>query len=291
LNTLSSLIYGEKEGFNHERIRNLEAAEMSLIVPILLFAGITIALGAKWQIKSKIVWIWISFIALLYGATVILLGLYVPNMSAYHIGLAGFLQSIIITVIALLASFFRDPERIPPQTNGNILSPADGEVVYVKKIEKNEFPFSIKGKNFIPLSELTKNDFISSGGYQIGIGMNFLNVHVNRAPISGKISLLNRVPGRFHSLKQIKSLLENERVCTIICGEKVDICVVQIASRLVRRIITYIERDSLVKSGQRIGMICFGSQVDLLIPYNQDIKIMVNEKDEVKAGVTIIAKY
>jgi hypothetical protein len=147
LNTLSSLIYGEKEGFNHERIRNLEAAEMSLIVPILLFAGITIALGAKWQIKSKIVWIWISFIALLYGATVILLGLYVPNMSAYHIGLAGFLQSIIITVIALLASFFRDPERIPPQTNGNILSPADGEVVYVKKIKKR-IPIFHQGEKF-----------------------------------------------------------------------------------------------------------------------------------------------
>ena len=254
---------------------------MSLIYPILIFALLTMAAGMKWQIKTKIISGWLLFISLLYCLSIVLFRRYDPQIPAYIIGSAGFLQSVILTAIVLLACFFRDPERIPPETTRSILSPADGEIVYVKKIEKNEFPFAVKKNRYIPLSELTKNDFISSGGYQIGIGMNFLNVHVNRAPIAGQVSQLNKIHGKFRSLKMIQSLLENERVSTTIHGEKIDVCVVQIASRLVRRIITYIEKDHFVKSGQRIGMICFGSQVDLLIPHDDAIQIQVREKYEV----------
>jgi phosphatidylserine decarboxylase len=207
------------------------------------------------------------------------------------VGVIGFMQSVLISIAGLLICFFRDPERNPPKDRNSILSPADGEIVYIKKINKDEFPFAIKKRNHIPLSELTRNDFISCGGYQVGIGMNFLNVHVNRSPITGQVMQLNKIRGKFESLRKIKSLLENERVSTVIQGDKMSVCVVQIASRLVRRIISYIDTGHLVKSGQRIGMICFGSQVDVLIPNGKDLKILVKEKDEVKAGLSIIAKY
>lgn len=264
---------------------------MNLITPLVVFAVMVFLAGTKWQIKSKTLFIWICVISLLYVIVVGLLSRYAPNLPTFTIGMIGFLQSFVITASCLLACFFRDPERVSPELRNSILSPADGKIIYIKKIDKDEFPFAVKKRHHIPLTELIQNDFIVSGGYQIGISMNFLNVHVNRAPISGKVTYLKKIPGKFKSLRHVKSLLENERVCTVIKGEKLDVCVVQIASRLVRRIITYIEMGHRVVSGQRIGMICFGSQVDLLLPYDPGVEILVKENDEVKACLSVIARY
>jgi phosphatidylserine decarboxylase len=264
---------------------------MYYILPIVILAVLITSLGVKWEIKKKIVFLWILFIAFIYSITVYLLRLFMPDLSMIVLGLIGFVQSIIITVAVMLICFFRDPERIPPEKERAVISPADGEIVYVKKINKGEFPFSVKNKNYIPLKELTKEDFILSGGYQIGIGMNFLNVHVNRAPIGGQIVKLKRIPGRFYSLKNISSLLKNERVCTIINGDKIQIAIIQIASRLVRRIVPFIREGEAVKLGQRIGMIKFGSQVDILIPNGKEVKMLVKVNDEVKAGISVIAEY
>lgn len=259
--------------------------------PFVIFGFIAIAIGKKWQIKSKhiVYWLVVSFV--LYCITASVLSLCFPTLSKQITGFIGFIQSMILSFLVLLVCFYRDPERTPPERRDVILSPADGTIVYIKKIKKNEFPFATKKGNIIPLSELTKIDYIKTGGYQVGIAMNFLNVHVNRAPIEGKISLLKRINGRFMSLRHIRSLLENERLCTIIHNENIDVCVVQIASRLVRRIITFIGPDSYVAAGQRIGTIRFGSQVDLLIPKNDKIRITAKEKEEVKAGLSIIAEY
>ena len=264
---------------------------MYYILSIVIFGVLIISLGVKWEIKMKIVFPWILFITVIYSTTIYLLRLLMPDLSTIVLGLIGFLQSFIITAAVMLICFFRDPERIPPQKDNVVISPADGQIVYIKKIAKGEFPFSVKGKNRIPLSELTTEEFITSGGYQIGIAMNFLNVHVNRAPIEGKIIRLIRIPGEFYSLKRISSLLENERVCTIFQGNDIKVAIVQIASRLVRRIVAFLREGDSVKLGQRIGMIKFGSQVDLLIPGEKNVKILVKTKDEIKAGVTIIASY
>jgi len=153
-----------------------------------------------------------------------------------------------------------------------------------------DFPIAIKGKNKIPLSEFTGEDFISDRGIQIGIAMSFIHVHVNRSPIQGKISKIRRVPGEFNSLKHINSLLENERVFTQINSKNLKIGIVQIASRLVRRIESYKNENDNVEIGERIGIIKFGSQVDLLID-NPDVKINIKLGDEVKAGFSVLAEY
>ena len=197
---------------------------------------------------------------------------------------------IFISIATVAYFFFRDPERIPPQTKNAILSPADGRVIYINEISNGEFPMAVKGKNKIPLAEFTSDNFISDKGIQIGVAMSFLHVHVNRSPIDGKIEKIKRVPGLFNSLKHINSLLENERVFTQIHSENIKLGIVQIASRLVRRIDSYKKEGEKVSIGERIGIIKFGSQVDLLID-RQDLKINVKVGDEVKAGLTILAEY
>jgi phosphatidylserine decarboxylase len=203
----------------------------------------------------------------------------------------GVFQSVIISALAILLFFFRDPERIPPLNEKSILSPADGTILYIKRIEKGEFPFAVKGRNKIPLSEFTQGEVISENGIQVGIGMNFLNVHVNRAPIDGRVIKLKRIPGNFFSLRHLNALLENERVVTIIEGDGIKVVIVQIASRLVRRIVSCVEEGYRVARGERIGAISFGSQVDLLFDAKKDLRLHVKEKEEVKAGISIIATY
>ncbi len=120
--------------------------------------------------------------------------------------------------------------------------------------------------------------------------MTYIHVHVNRSPIDGKVVKIKRIPGQFNSLKHLSSLLENERVFTQINSEKIKLGIVQIASRLVRRIESYKKENEKVSIGERIGIIKFGSQVDLLIN-KPDIKINTKVGDEVKAGLSILAEY
>jgi phosphatidylserine decarboxylase len=197
---------------------------------------------------------------------------------------------IVISLLTIAYLFFRDPDRISPQIENAILSPADGKVIYIKEITNGEFPIAIKGKNKIPLSEFTSENFLSGRGIQIGIEMTYIHVHVNRSPIDGEIVKIKRIPGQFNSLKHLSSLLENERVFTQINSEKIKLGIVQIASRLVRRIESYKKENEKVSIGERIGIIKFGSQVDLLID-KPDIKINTKVGDEVKAGLSILAEY
>ena len=195
------------------------------------------------------------------------------------------------TIVTILAFFFRDPERLPPSGERIILSPADGTVLYIKKIQRGEFPFAIKGRNKISLKEFVEEDFFPGSGYQIGIGMNLLNVHVNRTPIKGKVVYSKKVQGGFSTLRNLDSLLKNERVITIFDRGEIRVGVVQIASRLVRRIVSYLKEGDEAEKGERMGMIRFGSQVDLLIPAKPGLQIEVREKEEVLAGLSVIASY
>ncbi len=89
----------------------------------------------------------------------------------------------------------------------------------------------------------------------------------------------------------MSSLLENERLFTIVDGDAIRVGIVQIASRLVRRITPYVKEGDNVQIGQRLGVIRFGSQVDLLIPIGRKLRIVVRPKDEVTAGISILATY
>lgn len=196
---------------------------------------------------------------------------------------------LIIAVLLILWRFYRDPERKPQEGENTILSPADGNIIYIKRIENGKVPFSEKNGRKFPLTEFVESDLFSSGGYVIGISMTYLDVHVNRAPMAGRVTFIKHIKGLFFSLKKADALLKNERVLTVIDNGRFKIGIVQIASRLVRRIVPYVQEASMVLKGERIGMIKFGSQVDLIIPNLSSLKIEVKLRDHVKAGITRIA--
>jgi phosphatidylserine decarboxylase len=193
--------------------------------------------------------------------------------------------------LALLIRFFRDPERIPPKGQSIILSPADGLIKYIKHIEKGEIPISSKGSEKVKLSPPLMDVFKNGKGYLIGIGMTFLDVHVTRAPIEGRLTYFEHVLGSFISLKREDAPYRNERVIEIIESEKCKVGFIQIASRMVRRIVSYVKQGDELALGQRVGMITFGSQVDVVLPELPNLKIKVALGQQVYAGQSIIAEF
>jgi len=211
----------------------------------------------------------------------------------------SWLQVIMIEIalIVILAAtvgiykFYRDPQRVPPKDPSIIVSPADGRVLYVKKVVSGQVPYSIKGGNTYKLEELTNTSLLNDAYYTIGIMMTILDVHVNRTPIKGQVIALKHTPGQFMSLRKEQATVKNERLTTVIEQGNFKVAVVQIASRLVRRIQSYLEVGQGVELAQRLGMIKFGSQVDLVIPRIKNLRIDVMPGDEVKAGVSVLARY
>jgi len=264
------------------------------MIYIVLFLTVTLILmilSAKWELDRKIAFPWAILMGMLACTTIALIKRAGYNLHPLQLFFFAGSQALILSLIAVLILFFRNPERTPPAQEGIIVSPADGIIKYVKEIHNNEFPFALKNKNTIPLSEFVGTDITVGNGIQIGIGMSLLDVHINRGPIAGKISFLRRIPGTFNSLKKINSLLENERVAAIIEGREIKIGIVLIASRLVRRICIYLTEGTEVAIGQRIGMIRFGSQVDVIMPMSRTLKINVKPGDKVKAGASILATF
>lgn len=200
--------------------------------------------------------------------------------------------------------FFRNPERIVPDGN-NIVSPADGTVVYIRKIDNSLVPMSIKGKKEIKLNEIIKVGPLKEFPYYIiGVFMHPTSVHINRAPIKGVIRkivytksrnlpmtlmwwrvLSGKRPYELYS----RHIIENERNTTLIEGE-IPLYVVQIGDVYVNKIESWIKENESVEKGQRIGIIKMGSQVDIVFPASPYIKIIVNEGQKVKAGESILAK-
>lgn len=260
-----------------------------ILIGVLAFT--LTAMGRKWQLKPKHFLPWVvAMIALGCAALAAIFNLR-PETPWWLAGGLALAVCYASTLSAILYFFFRDPERTSPGDDRQIVSPADGTVIYIKKIENGRFPFAVKNNNTIPLSDFVAADFVPEDGVQIGIAMNFLNVHVNRSPISGMVKLVRRIPGEFKSLKHIASLLENERVLMVVKGGDLEIGMVQIASRLVRRIVPFVAEGQLIPQGARVGVIRFGSQVDLLIPATPGVDVTVQVGDEVTAGETVIATH
>ena len=151
--------------------------------------------------------------------------------------------------------FFRDPERTPSGGEDDAVSPADGRVISIK-----------------------------DGA--ISIFMNIHNVHVNRAPLAGTVTQIDYKPGGYIPAFNKDSQV-NERNYVVISTEHGNLELTQIAGVLTRRIVSYISKGSRVKRGERIGMIRFGSRVDVIIPQGYDFTAKL--ADKVKAGETVIA--
>ena len=133
--------------------------------------------------------------------------------------------------------------------------------------------------------------FYSMVVMSLAFAMNFLDVHVNRSPMSGKITLAKHIQGLFLSLKKQEALLQNERALTVIDNGSFKVGIVQIASRLVRQIVAYLQEGQLVSCGERIGMIRFGSQVDVVLPNLPSLVVNVVPGMKVKAGLSVLASH
>ncbi|MGZ7107935.1 MAG: archaetidylserine decarboxylase [Methanobacterium sp.] len=191
-----------------------------------------------------------------------------------------FLSFIIFSLIAFLMQFFRDPERKIPEGKGVIVAPADGRILtgQIDKIEIVEHNH--------PLMEhiLDKGE----KGIRVSTFMSPFDVHVNRVPMSGKVVDSIYLPGKFKiAMGDIEK--ENEKNLLVIETKFGKFGVIQIAGFIARRIVQYVNVGDEVKTGERLGMIRFGSRVDLILPY-KNCKLLVEEGDKPKAAETIIAK-
>jgi phosphatidylserine decarboxylase len=257
---------------------------------LVLGFGILIPVGIKWELEKKVVIPAAFFIGILSWIAV--KGIIVFwDLPFYQVVIFQIFIVAAASISLLLWRFYRDPERISPEDKNAILSPADGKIIYVKRIQDGEIPFSEKNGRKFPLSDFVQSDVLSLGGYLIGISMNVLDVHVNRAPIWGRICLINHIKGLFISLKKKEAIIQNERVLTVIDNGHFKVGIIQIASRLVRTIVPYLREGNEVKSGQRIGAIRFGSQVDLILPDIPSLSIEAQPGEKVKAGLSIIATF
>ena len=176
---------------------------------------------------------------------------------------------IFILVTLFVISFFRDPERLSPLDEKAVLSPADGRVLLIE--EKEMTPFS------------------SGQAIKISVFMSVFNCHVNRTPRSGKIEEIVYRTGKFFSANQDRASSQNEQNALLLrTPEGLEISFVQIAGLVARRIVCWVKPGSILKRGERFGLIRFGSRVDVYLPASTRIRIQ--RGDKVKAGLTIIGE-
>jgi phosphatidylserine decarboxylase len=166
------------------------------------------------------------------------------------------LVSLVLTLFVLF--FFRDPDRAIPEGNGVVVSPADGKVIVIKDIYEPAY-----------LKQEVK---------QISIFLSVFNVHVNRAPIGGAVEAVKYNPGKFHVASVDKASLDNEQTAMLIDSGKDKILVKQIAGLIARRIICYARPGDTIKTGERYGLIRFGSRVDLFLPRTAEIKVKLGDR-------------
>lgn len=185
--------------------------------------------------------------------------------------------------------FYRNPQRYIPGGRNDIVSGADGRVIYIKELEANQMPVSVKKMRIANISEITKTDILKQPCYLIGIAMTLFDVHMNRAPIDGEITLVKHTEGTTIGLNTPSSTLTNERNTVVITRDDgVMAGIVQIAARGVSRCIVSSSVGEKVTRGQIIGKIRWGSQLDMIIPRN--CEILIREGEQVYAGKTIIGR-
>lgn len=190
------------------------------------------------------------------------------------------LTFLILTAVAFILQFFRDPSRKTPVDHGLLVAPADGRI-FNGKID------TIKTVHYDDpmMKYILKKD---QSGILVSTFMSAFDVHVNRVPISGRVVKTKYYPGKF-KIASGSLCTENEKNLIVIDSEYGKLGVVQIAGFVARRIVQYVDVGDWVESGDRLGMIKFGSRVDLIFPADNS-EILVHEGEKPKAGETIVAR-
>ena len=179
------------------------------------------------------------------------------------------LLAFLLTLLAIwVAYFFRDPERPGERGRHLVVAPADGKIVQIAEVDEPAF--------------------LQSRSMRISIFMNVFNVHVNRYPVSGTVRFAHYNKGKFFNAAADKASLENEQSSVGIENEGHRILVRQIAGLIARRIVTYGKVGEQVKQGDRMGIIRFGSRVDIFVPVGSKILVKVGQTSV--AGVTVLAE-
>jgi len=189
--------------------------------------------------------------------------------------ISTFFSKAIFAILFLLTVwvyyFFRDPERISINDNKYLISPADGVVTQISEVTEGPKELNYESMKFSKVS----------------IFMNVFDCHVNRTPLAGSVEEIFYKPGKFLNASLDKASEDNERNYYKIKTEDGDeIIIVQIAGLVARRIVVEVEKGQFLKQGERIGMIRFGSRVDL---YFKNKKILVKKDQNVYAGESLIA--
>lgn len=246
--------------------------------------------------------------------------------------IAGLLTLLIVLLLLRLSivtdyayhALVKDPERQIPEGR-NIVSPADGTILYIKEINNGILPDLVKEDVSLPLKDLIKTDLVRplEKGYLIGIYMNTDGVHINRAPTDGlfekqivfngphmsmtemekSVILTKLIPGLvtvkkllglepFSIEKNGDYILKSARETLIIKENSgMYLYIIRIADYWVGNILTWIQEGQQVKKGQKMGMITWGSQVDICFEYRPGLEIQVKVGDYIYAGETILATY
>lgn len=192
----------------------------------------------------------------------------IPALLALAALLLGYwpIALVFFALAAFMAYFFRDPQRTAPRDENIIISPADGRVTRVSAVDPQD-----------ALSPTVVSIFLSP-----------LDVHINRAPLAGKILDVTYTKGKFLMATSKDASLVNEQNALTIRGEKVTIVCKQIAGILARRIVCWKQVGDEVELGERFGLIKFSSRTDLILPVN--VEVLVTEGMRVKGGTTIIGR-
>jgi phosphatidylserine decarboxylase len=200
-----------------------------------------------------------KFLAIAAGAALLFLMLWPP------------LGWLLVVVALYIAYFFRDPDRVTPLRDGLVVSPADGRVSAIERVRPPpELGFGIEERQ------------------RISVFLSVLDVHINRAPVAGRVARSVYVPGAFVNAALDKASADNERRALVIAmADGTEIGVVQIAGLIARRIVTIKDEGDTVAVGERIGLIRFGSRVDVYLPVGRTALVAVGQT--AIAGETVLA--
>lgn len=174
--------------------------------------------------------------------------------------------TLLVCLAAFVFYFFRDPKRAIPSDPGAVVSPADGRIVVITDEENTGRP-----------------------GTRISIFLAIWNVHVNRSPEAGTITKMDYRPGKFLAAMRARASLENEQNVISLSTASGEMVFKQIAGLIARRVVCWKKPGDTVQRGERIGLVRFGSRVDLWVP--RDVEILVAFGDNVKGGSSVLARW
>lgn len=177
-----------------------------------------------------------------------------------------FAGSLLVVLGVFVAFFFRDPKRTPPSDPNVIVSPADGQVMEIVEELRNAKP-----------------------GRRISVFLSIFDVHVNRSPVAGRITAIEYRTGKFYAAMRARASAENEQNAFHVSTDRGEVVFKQIAGWIARRIVCWKSVGDPVTRGERVGMIRFGSRMDIWLP--EGVEILVRPGQHVAAGSSALARW